>query len=259
MSRTARRLISTLVAATAVAALVAAPANASARHHLTKFTYRGTVAVAPGATGTQLVVNIAGGDRPALRSLIGSAQPTTFTVNASTQVVVENGSTPQVAGLDALQPGDTVRVVYFAPRGSTITQIAAQPAKRIWDTTDSSRPAGRLFLYSGKVSAIDTQANTVTIDVDFGNWRALYSLLGQPVHQTFHYADATTVVQWVNGAPTVKDENSIVVGSPITLRAIGANWLTPLAQIEAVPLWRITIGEPRAAQVRDAQADKAAA
>ena len=254
MSRT-RRLVTALAAATAVAALAASPADATAKRALVKFSYRGTVTTAPGATGTQLGVQIAGGNRPGLRSLIGSTQPTTFTVSSSTQVVLEEGSAPQVGALDALQPGDTVVVVYFAPRGSTIAQIAAQPVKRVWDTTASTRPRGRAFLYSGKVTAIDTQANKITIAVDFGNWRALYSMLGQPVTETFSYADSTTVVQWANGAPTVKDENSIVVGSPVTLRAIAPTWLTPIAQVEASSLWRITLGEPRRAQVRDAQED----
>ena len=253
-----RRLVTALAAATAVAALVASPADASAKTHLVRFAYRGVVTTAPGATGTQLGVQVGGGNRPGLRSLIGAAQPTTFTVNSTTQVVLEVGAAPQVGALDALQAGDSVTVVYFAPHGSTLAQIAAQPVKRVWDTSSSTRPRGRLFLYAGKVTAIDTQANTITIAVDFGNWRALYSMLGQPVTETFSYSDATTVVQWSNGAPTVKDENSIAVGSPVTLRAIAPTWLTPIAQVEASSLWRITLGEPRRAQVRDAQADVAA-
>jgi hypothetical protein len=57
-----------------------------------------------------------------------------------------------------------------------------------------TRPHGRLFLFGATASAIDTTAHTITVDVNFGNWRGLFALLGQPVHQTFHSGRRASVL-----------------------------------------------------------------
>ena len=241
----ARRITTIVTGAAAVLALTVTPALANRGHNGMRYVFRGTVTTAPAAAGGQLGVQITGGNRPALKALIGSAQPTAFLVDATTQVLVETNA-PTVGTLDQLAVGDDIRVVYVDHRGATLAELAAKPAKRVWDLTASTRPAGREFMFAGTAVSTDAQSTKITLDVDFGNWRALYSMLGQTQRQTFSYNASTSFIKWVNGAPTTVDPSAVTAGQRITIRVIAPDYKTSLATLEATPAWRVKLGEPLA-------------
>jgi hypothetical protein len=248
MFRTIRLTVVAL--AVAIASLTLAGA-ASAHARGIAYEFRGTAVVAPGSAATQIQVQVTGGNRPALKALLGAAQPTTFALDAKTRWIAVNGNTPVLGASDTVLAGDLVRVVVRVPRNTPLATLVATPAASVTDLSARTRPHGRLFLFGATAAAIDTTAHTITVDVNFGNWRGLFALLGQPVHQTFHYDSSTVFLKWRHGVPIGVDPSVIHAGDPLTLRVFGATWNTPLATILATPLWRVKLGEPMRLALRD--------
>lgn len=248
MFRTIRLTAAALAVAVASLALAGA---ASAHTRGVAYEFRGTAVVAPGTGATQIQVQVDGGNRPALKALLGAAQPTTFTADAKTRWIVVSGNTPLLGASDTVLAGDVVRVVVRAPWHTPLATLVATPAASVTDLSARTRPAGRLFLFGATATAIDTTAHTITVDVNFGNWRGLYSLLGQPVHQTFTYDANTVFLTWRHGVPIGVDPSVIHAGDPLTLRVFGATWNTPLPTLLATPLWRVKLGEPMKLALRD--------
>jgi hypothetical protein len=248
MFRTIRLTVVAL--AVAVASLTVAGA-ASAHARGMAYEFRGTAVVAPGSAATQIQVQVTGGNRPALKALLGAAQPTTFALDAKTRWIAVNGNTPVLGASDTVLAGDLVRVVVRGPRNTPLATLVATPAANVTDLSARTRPHGRLFLFGAIASAIDTNAHTITVDVNYGNWRGLFALLGQPAHQTFHYDSSTVFLKWRHGVPIGVDPSVIHAGDPLTLRVFGATWNTPLATILATPLWRVKLGEPMRLALRD--------
>src|SRR3954453_11183404 len=100
------------------------------------------------------------------------------------------------------------------------------------DVAEANRPKVRLFLFEGRAVALDAAAHTVTIDVSYGNWRSLYTMLGAPVRQTFNYGGDTTFLHWEAGRPHLILPASIAAGDVLTLRGFSPVWNTPLATLE---------------------------
>ena len=147
--------------------------------------------------------------------------------------------------------GDIVRVVVRAPRHTPLATLIATPAASVTDLSARTRPTGRLFLFGATAAAVDTTNHTLTVDVNFGNWRGLFALLGQPVHQTFTYDANTVFLKWRHGVPIGVDPSVIHAGDPLTLRVFGPTWNTPLATLLTTPLWRVKLGEPMRFALRD--------
>jgi hypothetical protein len=248
MKRTIRMTVAALAVAVASLSLVGA---ASAHTRGIAYEFRGTAVVAPGTGATQIQVQVTGGNRPALKSLLGAAQPTTFAADAKTRWIAVNGNTPVLAASDVVLAGDVVRVVVRAPWHTPLSTLVGTPAVSVTDVTARTRPAGRLYLFGATATAIDTTAHTITVDVNFGNWRGLYALLGQPVHQTFTYNASTVFLQWRHGVPIGVDPSVVHAGDPLTLRVFGPAWNTPLPALLATPLWRVKLGEPMKLALRD--------
>jgi hypothetical protein len=76
-------------------------------------------------------VNVSGGDKRALRLLIGQSSTQTFAVGAETIFLVWQGKVPSVIDLAHLTVGDRMVVRIRAPRGSSLTDILAKPANRV--------------------------------------------------------------------------------------------------------------------------------
>jgi hypothetical protein len=84
------------------------------------------------ATGASSVtVDVAGGDRRALRLLIGQSSTQTFTVGSETIFLVWQGKVPSVTDLAHLAIGDRVVVRVRADKGSTLGQIEAKAAAKV--------------------------------------------------------------------------------------------------------------------------------
>ena len=114
MFRTIRLTAAAL--AVAVASLTLA-GSASAHARGIAYEFRGTAVVAPGTGATQIQVQVTGGNRPALKALLGAAQPTTFTTDAKTRWIAVQGNAPVLGASDTVLAGDLVPSS-SAPRGT---------------------------------------------------------------------------------------------------------------------------------------------
>jgi hypothetical protein len=246
------RTIRLTAAALAVAiASLAFAGTAGAHVRGVAFEFRGAAVVAPGTAAMQIQVQVTGGNRPALKALLGAAQPTTFTIDGHTRWISVHGNMPVLAASDSVVAGDIVRVVVRAPFHTPLATLLTTPAASVTDLSARTRPTGRMFLFGAKAAAIDTSAHTITVDINFGNWRGLFALLGQPVHESFLYDANTVFLTWRHGVPVGVDPSVIHTGDPLTLRAFGQTWNTPLATLLATPLWRVKVGEPMRLALRD--------
>ena len=95
------------------------------------YLFRGTLASPAGATSVTL--NVRGGNRHALRLLIGSGRQQTFTFGQDTIFLLWQGKVPTVVTPAQLEVGDRVTVRIRAAKGSTLAQVESTPAARVAD------------------------------------------------------------------------------------------------------------------------------
>jgi hypothetical protein len=263
MTRGRFRTIAALgvLAATAIAAVPAGAATRHTAHHPARFggkqlyVFAGKIAAAPVADSATIQVQITGGNRPALRALVGNAtEPLSFTVGPHTSFVAwtatSRGNQPTSTTESALKPGDPVHVRVVARHGAPLARLLTKPARNVFDFALSEHASGKLYLFRGTALAVDTTAQTVTINVARGNWFALNAMLGQPTTETFHYDSATQFLGWSRRTPHTFDPSAIRAGDPITLRT-RAVFDTPLASLLAAPLWKVNDHEPVSTIDRD--------
>jgi len=244
-----------LVAAASLASVApasAATANNGRSQHPARFggqlyIFKGTVAAAPSSSTNALQITVTGGNRPALKALVGNtSSPLAFTVDGRTSYIAWTASTrgnaPSATTADALKVGDPVHLRIRARHGAPLA-LLIEPTRMVNDFAAAQKVAGRMFIFRGRAVAVDTTAKSITIDVHRGNWNALNALLGQPSTETFHYDAATQFLSWNKRAPHAFDPATIKAGDPITLRTRAA-WNTPLANLLAAPLWKVNDHEP---------------
>jgi hypothetical protein len=248
------RIAIVLAAVLSTVAIIAAPAGASqAKHHPVfwqggkLYIFKGTLAADAGAAPTSISVNVASGNRAALRALVGSVNPVTFAVAPTTKYVAwsaaARGNAPASTTPDTLHAGDSVFVRIRARAGAPLATVQATPAVQVGDTAAAQAVAGRMFAFWGQATSIDTTAKTITLTVRFGNWAALNALLGESPTQTFHYDAATQFLNW-RGGPHSVPADQVKAGDWLTLRT-RATWNTPLADLVAAPLWKVNDHMPR--------------
>ena len=80
---------------------------------------------------SSVTVNVSGGDKRALRLLIGQSSTQTFAVGGETIFLVWQGKVPSVIDLAHLTVGDRMVVRIRAPKGSSLADILAKPANRV--------------------------------------------------------------------------------------------------------------------------------
>jgi hypothetical protein len=233
----------------------AAPATAKATHRAPRlagqlYVFSGTVVAAPSATSPALQVTVTGGNRPALRALVGNTSaPLSFTVDGKTAYIAwtatSRGNAPTTTTAAALKAGDPVHLRVRAAYRAPLANLLARPVRTANDYALAERVTGRLFLFSGHAVSVDTAAQTITVDIAHGNWFALNALLGQPATETFHYDPATQFLNWSARAPHTFLPAQIKAGDPITIRT-RAHFGTPLANLLTAPLWKVNDHEPSA-------------
>jgi hypothetical protein len=248
--RTLRQTSLAALGLVAAASLVsAAPASAAGakhhpgRYHTQMYIFKGTVAAVPTAESSTLQLTVTGGNRPALRALVGNtASPLSFTVNGRTSYIAwtasARGNAPASADPTTIKVGDPVHLRIRAQRGAPLSQLLLTPVRMVNDFAAAQKVTGRHFVFHGRAVAVDTTAKTITIDIRRGNWFALNALLGQPSLQTFHYDAATLFLSWNRRTPHSFDPAAIKFGDPITLRTRGT-FNTPLADLLAAPLYKV--------------------
>ena len=235
------RLLSTLALAALACASVAATATADpGKGHGQLFQYRGEVV---GATAGSVQVTVEGGNRPALRTMLGASQNQTFALDTTSEVLIWHKGIPAVGAYTDLKTGDWVQVNVRAKAGSTLQAVEATPAGLVGDHGAAPGKAGKpLWLYAGTVDGPQSGGH-ILLHVKGGNARALRTLLGQSSDQTFSYDEDTIFLLWQGKVPTVIAASQLKAGDRITIR-IRAPRLSTLAQVEATPARHVGDHEP---------------
>jgi hypothetical protein len=190
--------------------------------------------LADAGSSTSLFVDVKGGNKPALRKLLGQGRTQQFAVDSNTQYIRWTHGVPTVVPESNLVAGDRVTVNVRAPRSDSLAQIEATPAWRVADRGPDGRfPRRPLWLFIGALEA-PAAGGHFTLSMRDGNHRALKALLGQPLDQTFTYDRHTVFVLWQNGVPQVISPSQMVVGDRISVR-IRAPQAYSLAQVESTP------------------------
>jgi len=234
------RLILTIGLAALACSAVAATASAGLGGNRL-FQFRGEV-VAASATSVQITVE--GGNRAALRAMLGQSQNETFTLGTTSEVLVWSHGIPKVGTYADLKTNDWVQVNVRAKAGSLLSDILATAAGIVGDHGTAPGKAGKpLFLYRGTYAGSPT-AGKINVDVKGGNRLALRSLLGQAnATQTFSYDGNTIFLLWQGKVPTVIGAADLKAGDRITVR-IRAPRLSSLSTIESTPARHVGEHEP---------------
>lgn len=224
----------------ALAGVVAAIAGAAGGG--IAYSFLGKLSATP--SGGHLSITVEGGNRPALRALLGSPVAQTFAYGDRTEFLRWTNGVPEVVQAADLQTGDYVRVNVRAPRGGSLATIESTAAGLIGDHgTQLARPDQPDYLFRGQVSAIGS--STVTVDVRGGNRRALRVLLGGSRTQAFTVGGSTIYLLWQGKVPTVAELADLKVGDKVAIH-VRAKAGSTLAQVTATPAAKVAEHEPAA-------------
>lgn len=229
-----------VTAAVALLAATAALAGNGNGHGKIRYSFLGQLTATPANGGVS--INVEGGNRQALRAMLGAPVTQTFAYDTSTEFLKWSKGIPAVVGPGDLASGDFVWVHVRAPRGATLADIEAQAAGIVGDHgAELFKPARPLYLFRGTLTAVG--AGTVTVHVTGGNNHALKLLVGAPTDQTLATGENTIFLLWQGKVPTVIDASKLVVGDRIVVR-IRADKHASLAQVESTPANHVGDREP---------------
>lgn len=232
------RLLTTLALTVLAVAAVAATAVAADKSRLYQF--RGELKA---ASPTSVTLTVEGGNRAALRAMLGQPQDETFTLGTTSEVLLWAKGIPTVGAVSDLKTGDWVQVSVRAKAGASLADIEAKAVGIVADHQSAPGKAGKpLFLYAGTVDGPQSGGH-ITLTVKGGNRLALRTLIGQSATQTFTYDESTIFLLWQGKVPTVIDASKLKAGDRITVR-IRAKRDSTLAQIEATPARHVGDHEP---------------
>lgn len=197
------------------------------------YVFNGRMMADAGSNPT-IAVDVNGGNKPALRKLVGQSDNANFAVDAHTQYIRWTHGVPTVVPESNLLAGDRVSVRILAERRASLAQIEGTPARRVADSGPSGRfPRQSLWLFQGALDR-PVGGGHLTLHISDGNLRALRAMLGQPLDQTFSYDRHTVFVMWRGGVPTAVSPGALHTGDGITVRIRAPHWFS-LAQVEQVP------------------------
>jgi hypothetical protein len=207
------------------------------------YIFRGHLLATPPANATSISISIEGGNRIALKKMLGASVNQTFTVGTGTEFLKWSKGVPTVVHSNDLTAGDWIVVHVRAPWEATLSQIEARPAGIVADRAVKPNPPDKpLYLFRGRLAAA-AGTSTVTVNVRSGNHRALRLLIGQSLQQSFTYGPETIFLLWQGKVPTVISPAQLTVGDRITVR-IRAPKRSTLSQVESTPAVRIGEHEP---------------
>jgi hypothetical protein len=237
-----RRLTYVLIAALVLLAAGASSTFAARGSGEVTFVFNGHL-LADAGSSSSLYVDVNGGNRLALKKLVGLSDNQYFAVDSGTQYLRWSHGVPTVVAESNLVAGDTVSVQVRAPRISTLAQITATAAARVADRGPAPGHPGRpLWLFVGSLNGPAANGK-VSIHVQSGNWLALRKMLGQPQDESFSYGPRTIFILWRSGIPTLISPSQLKVGDRISVR-IRAPRVYSLQQAEQVPATHIGDHEP---------------
>jgi hypothetical protein len=237
-----RHLIYLVLAALAVLTAGASSTFAASGSATISYAFSGRLLVDAGSSSS-VYVDVNGGNRAALRKLVGQSDARHFAVDANTEYLRWSHGVPTVVSESNLVADDRVTVRIRAPRDASLAQIEATAAGAVADRGPSSGFAHRpLWLFVGTLEA-PAADNHLTLHIRNGNLRALRAMLGQPLDQTFAYGSRTIFVLWQGRVPTVISPSQLRVGDRISVR-IRARAASSLAQVEQTPARHVGDHEP---------------
>jgi hypothetical protein len=231
--------------ATTVVGLGASGSISAGRQASVPFEFRGELIADPPAGATQLLVDVAGGNKRALRLLVGQSPGQAFAVGPNTQYLRWSRGVPTVVTQDNLAEGDQVTVRVRAPRSSTLAQVEGTPAAVVSDRgPNPGRATKPLWLFKGTLSA-PASGGRLSLHVLDGNYRALKAMLGQSQDQAFAYSRRTVFIRWQGRVPTLISPGQLMVGERVNIR-IRARGSSSLPQVEATPANHVAAHGPAA-------------
>jgi len=190
-----------------------------------------------------LFVEVKGGNRFALRKLVGHGNDLQFAVNAGTRYIRWSRGVPTAVSESNLVAADRVKIRIRAGRRASLAQIESTPAGSVADRGPSPGFAHKpLWLFKGKLAA-SASGGHLTLHITNGNLRALRAMLGQPLNQRFSYNRRTIFVLWQRGVPTVISPSQLRFGDMISVR-VRAPGNSSLALVERTPANHVGDHEP---------------
>jgi hypothetical protein len=190
---------------------------AASRNGNTLFLFNGRLLADAGNSPT-IAVDVKGGNKLALKKLIGQSDDVNFTVDPSTQFLRWTHGVPTVVPESNLLAGDRVTVRVRADRRSSLAQIATTAARQVADQGPSGRfPSQPLWLFIGKLNG-PASGGHVSLHITDGNLLALRGMLGQPLNESFSYDAHTVFVLWQGRVPTVISPGQLKAGDRISVR-----------------------------------------
>jgi hypothetical protein len=206
------------------------------------YVFNGRLLADAGSSST-LAVHVNGGNKAAIKKLIGRSRDQMFAVDANTQYLRWTHGVPTVVSESNLVEGDKVTIQIKAPRPAPLADIEATPAWRVADRGPNRHyPLQPLWLFVGKLNA-PASGGHVSLHITNGNLRALRAMLGQPLDQSFTYGNRTVFVLWHGKVPEVISPSQLVVGDKVSVR-IRAPRFFSLAQVEQTPAKHVGDHEP---------------
>ena len=233
------------LALTAVAAvgLGATGSIAAGKQGLVEYQFRGELAATPPPNSSSLLVDVAGGNRRALRLMIGQPAGQAFAVGANTQYLRWVHGVPTVVQQSNVVEGDQLVVRIRAQRGSTLAQVEASAANVVADHGPSpGRARKALWLFQGTLNA-SAATGHLSVHVLDGNHRALRAMLGQAQDQSFSYDRHTVFIKWTGRVPELISPSQLTIGDRISVR-VRAKGGSSLGQVEATPANHVGEHEP---------------
>src|SRR6478735_8208042 len=109
--------------AAALALVLSAAGAAQGGGTTARFVFRGHLLATPPANATSLSVQVEGGNRLALRAMLGAGVDQSFAVGSGTEFLRWSHGVPTVVHANDLAAGDWVTVNVRAPRGSSLSQV----------------------------------------------------------------------------------------------------------------------------------------
>jgi len=229
-----RQILYLALVALAVLTVGASATLAASQSGGALFIFNGRLLADPG-NSPRILVDVNGGNRIALKKLIGHGDNQPFAVGPNTQYIRWTHGVPTVVPESNLVAGDRVSVKIRADRRASLAQIESTPAKTVADTgpPNGRYPHRPLWLFIGSLNA-PAAGGHFSLRITNGNLRALRAMLGQPLNQTFTYDSHTVFVLWHGRVPTLISPSQLVVGDRISVR-IRAPRAFSLGQVEQVP------------------------
>ena len=238
---TGKKTLRVVLAALSLALLASAAAQGGGvRAH---YIFRGHLLATPPANATSISLTVEGGNRIALKAMLGASVDQNFAVGTGTEFLRWSHGVPTVVHANDLRAGDWAVVNVRAPYGSSLAQVESRPAGIVADRgAKPNPPTYPLFLFRGRVAA-PAGTSTLSVDVRGGNRRALRLLLGNTRQQSFTFGPETIFLRWQGKVPTVISPTDLTLGDRITVR-IRAPWHSTLAQVESTPAVHVGEHEP---------------